>query len=359
MQDADGGFYFLVYPKNREYESNVLPENGDSQVVWPKNTSVTAAAVAALAEAGSSPAMKKYYPRPGRPLPAEGQLGWQFLQNAIAKYGKAGAYQKLTFYSDDWTHDDELAWAAAAMYVPRPATRSTRPSSSRGSRIPADSSTFRWGWWRMSEGWGNAIRTYAFAARERPPSAGRPRCRPTSPPARLRSWPPATTPSRGRRTTPTDPVPARHQGRPQGGGWYFSLDQASDMAVAYQINPKPAYVEAPRRRHELRGGHQPGQRDLPHGSGHQAPAKRTSASTPRTPAASSRLRASLSAKSPPDSSTFPATARSCPSCPTRPTADQGTPIPTTTAGATPSTSRRNSSRLTRPAASWPPPSLRP
>jgi hypothetical protein len=29
MQDADGGFYFLVYPKGREYESNVLPENGD------------------------------------------------------------------------------------------------------------------------------------------------------------------------------------------------------------------------------------------------------------------------------------------------------------------------------------------
>jgi len=50
MQDADGGFYFLVYPKDREYESNVLPENGDPQVVWPKSTSVTAAAVAALAE---------------------------------------------------------------------------------------------------------------------------------------------------------------------------------------------------------------------------------------------------------------------------------------------------------------------
>src|SRR5579885_2821434 len=24
MQDSDGGFYFLVYPKNREYEDNVL-----------------------------------------------------------------------------------------------------------------------------------------------------------------------------------------------------------------------------------------------------------------------------------------------------------------------------------------------
>ena len=38
MQDADGGFYYSVYPINREYESDVLPENGDPQVVWPKNT---------------------------------------------------------------------------------------------------------------------------------------------------------------------------------------------------------------------------------------------------------------------------------------------------------------------------------
>ncbi len=29
MQDADGGFYFLVYPREREYESNVTPDQGD------------------------------------------------------------------------------------------------------------------------------------------------------------------------------------------------------------------------------------------------------------------------------------------------------------------------------------------
>src|SRR5207248_2992174 len=55
LQDADGGFYFLVYPKSREYESGVLPDHGDAQVVWPKNTAVTAAAVAALAQCASSP----------------------------------------------------------------------------------------------------------------------------------------------------------------------------------------------------------------------------------------------------------------------------------------------------------------
>src|SRR6185436_21011395 len=53
MQDADGGFYFLVYPRDRRYEDNVTPDHGDPQVVFPKTTSVTAAAVAALAQCGS------------------------------------------------------------------------------------------------------------------------------------------------------------------------------------------------------------------------------------------------------------------------------------------------------------------
>src|SRR5260370_18717171 len=28
---------------------------------------------------------------------------------------------------------------------------------------PSDPATFRWGWWRMAESYGNAIRSYAFA----------------------------------------------------------------------------------------------------------------------------------------------------------------------------------------------------
>src|SRR5262249_34933894 len=62
MQDADGGFYFLVYPRDREYEDDVLPDHGDPQVVFPKTTAVTAAAVGALAEIGSSPIFKQQFP---------------------------------------------------------------------------------------------------------------------------------------------------------------------------------------------------------------------------------------------------------------------------------------------------------
>src|SRR5204863_8643789 len=66
LQDADGGFYFLVYPKNREYEFDVLPDHGDPQVAWPKNTSATAAAVAALAQTASAPRLKPADPSASR-----------------------------------------------------------------------------------------------------------------------------------------------------------------------------------------------------------------------------------------------------------------------------------------------------
>ena len=45
------------------------------------------------------------------------KLGWQFLTNAIAKYGKNGAYQKITHYGDNFADNDELAWAACEMYL--------------------------------------------------------------------------------------------------------------------------------------------------------------------------------------------------------------------------------------------------
>src|SRR6266404_1133628 len=91
MQDADGGFYFLVYPQNREYENDVLPDHSDRQVVWPKNTAATAAAVAALAECASSPRFKQQYPAAASLYLQKAQLGWQFLTNAIARHGTAGA----------------------------------------------------------------------------------------------------------------------------------------------------------------------------------------------------------------------------------------------------------------------------
>jgi hypothetical protein len=263
LQDTDGGFYFIVYPKNREYESNVSLTNGadgDPQVVWPKNTSVTAAAVAALAEAGSSPAMVHNYPQAAALYMQKATLGWNFLMStvlgpdglpigAIPKYGKTGAYQKLTFYGDNWMHNDELAWAAAAMYA---ATGNSQYQAQFFLWFPHpdDSSTFRWWWWNMSESWGNAIRSYAFAAitgrllpsqldtaylklcKDQIIAAGDAALKWSNDNAYATSFPNET---KGQNTA----------------GWFFSLDQASDMAVAYLINdptnPNPnqtAYIDA-------------------------------------------------------------------------------------------------------------------
>ena len=37
----------------------------------------------------------------------------------------------------------------------------------------------------------------------------------------------------------------------QGAGWYFSSDQAFDLAVAYQLNPKDQIHDRHARQHEL------------------------------------------------------------------------------------------------------------
>lgn len=163
MQDADGGFYFLVYPRDRAYEEDVLPDHGDPQVVFPKTTSASAAAVAALAEIASSPTFKQQFPTESAAYLQKARLGWSFLTNAIAHFGKDGSYQKITHYGDEFMHDDELAWAAAAIFV------ATGDASFQQQLIqwytPGDPQTLRWTWWRLFEGFGCATRTYAFAVR--------------------------------------------------------------------------------------------------------------------------------------------------------------------------------------------------
>jgi hypothetical protein len=242
LQDADGGFYFIVYPKTREYESNVLPDHGDSQVVWPKNTAATAAAVAALAQVGSSPKFKAVYPAAAALYLKKAKLGWQFLLNAIAAHGKDGAYQKITFYGDNFMHDDELAWAACELFV---ATGEAQYQQKLFEWFPdpSDSVTFRWGWWRMSECWGNAIRSYAFAVRSgrlvanQLDAAYLAKCETQI----VAAGDDALRWSNQNAYATSFPEETKHV---QSAGWYFSLDQASDMAVAYQITPKTAYLDA-------------------------------------------------------------------------------------------------------------------
>ncbi|MEW6304978.1 MAG: glycoside hydrolase family 9 protein [Verrucomicrobiota bacterium] len=247
MQDADGGFYFLVYPRNRKYENNVLPDRGDPQIVWPKTTAATAAAVAALAQTASSPLFKKQFPEAAHLYLETAKRGWGFLERAVAKFGKDGAYQKITHYGDDFMHDDELAWAACEMFLATgdPAIHRTLRDWFR----PADGGTRKWGWWRMYEGYGCAMRSYAFGAK-----TGRVQRN------QLETLYLAQCENeivkcgddelrRAQESAYGTSFPAETK-RVRGAGWYFSTDRAFDLAVAHQLDhpefndPRPKYLAA-------------------------------------------------------------------------------------------------------------------
>ncbi|MDE3083861.1 MAG: glycoside hydrolase family 9 protein [Verrucomicrobiota bacterium] len=236
MQDDDGGFYFLVYPRDRKYENDVLPDHGDPQVVWPKTTTATAAAVAALAECGSSPAFKRQFPKEAARYLKAALRGWKFLSDAIARHGKDGAYQQLTHDGDEFMHDDELAWAAAELFA---ATGdSAFEDRLRAWLDPRDPETRRWGWWRMSASYGRAIRSYAFAVR-----TGRLKQKQLNPfflklcedeiAACAEDWLRAAQQSAYGTSFPEQTK------RVLSAGWYFSLDQAFDLVVASQLDFPP------------------------------------------------------------------------------------------------------------------------
>jgi hypothetical protein len=242
MQDSDGGFYFLVYPQNREYEYDVTPDKGDHQVVWPKNTAVTAASVAALAQCASSPRFKRAYPAAAKLYLQKAKLGWQFLKTAIDKHGKIGAYQKITHYGDNFADQDELAWAACQMFL------ATGDSDAHKKLLawfdPASPATWRWGWWHLSECYGHAIRSYAFAVQSGRVASVRKldagflaKCRGeiTAAGDAVLSW------SQQSAYGTSFPSPTKAV---QSAGWYFSTDQAFDLAVASQIAPKSDYIKA-------------------------------------------------------------------------------------------------------------------
>lgn len=247
MQDTDGGFYFLVYPREREYEDNVLPDKGDPQVVFPKTTSVTAAATAALAQCASSPTFKRQFPEAAAKYLAAAWKGWAFLQQAIQKFGKDGSYQKITHYGDEFMHDDELTWAACELFL---------ASGDSGCHKqlqewlkPSDPATRRWGWWRLYDAYGCAIRSYAFSVR-----TGRLKREQVNELLLEESENEIAAAGedqlhRAQASAYGTSFPIESK-RFQSAGWYFSSDAAFDLAAACQLDypvnrdPRPAMMEA-------------------------------------------------------------------------------------------------------------------
>ncbi|MGZ8920101.1 MAG: glycoside hydrolase family 9 protein [Limisphaerales bacterium] len=239
MQDADGGFYFLVYPRNRSYEDNVLPDRGDPQVVFPKTTSATAAAVAALAQAASSPKFKAAYPEAAADYLAKARKGWDFLQAAFSKFGRDGAYQKINHYGNEFLHDDEVAWAAAELYL---ATGDRQFENELISRFdPTSRSNLAQGWIRLWEGFGGAIRSYAFGARSGRVAANMLN---TAYLAKCESELNGSAGEQLRFSRDTaygssfpDPNKVFRTA-----GWYFSVNQTYEIATAAHLGMQPDYI---------------------------------------------------------------------------------------------------------------------
>ncbi|MDB6059389.1 MAG: hypothetical protein JWO95_3233 [Verrucomicrobiales bacterium] len=250
LQDDDGGFYFLVYPRDREYEDNVSlmgSDTGDQQVVFPKTTAATAASVAALAQMSSSPLFKKQFPEASARYLASAKKGWEFLERAFAKYSRDSSYQKITHYGDEFTHDDEIAWAACEMFL---ATGDHKFEKELIDHFnPHDPNTKRWTWWRLFECYGNAIRSYALAARTKRIEAKQldakflADCEDEIIGAANDTLKWSSDNAYG------TSFPSEYK-RFHNAGWYFSMDRAFDLAVACQIDfperndPRPKYTAA-------------------------------------------------------------------------------------------------------------------
>ena len=226
LQDADGGFYSVVYPENREYEVNCLPQNGDNQVVYPKTTTATAAAVAILAQAASSPAMRQYYPAAATNYLALALNGYAFLTNAYATYGHAGASQHMggSYYGQE----DNLAWAYCELYLAT--TNQYFHTLLLNDFTPNSSADAHWTWEHMDEGYGRAIRSYAFAAQTgRVPAAALNPAWLGLCDAEITNWAATVTGYASQSAYGTSfPWESKHM---NAAGWFFSSDQAFDIAT--------------------------------------------------------------------------------------------------------------------------------
>lgn len=256
MQDDDGGFFFLVYPKNRAYELDVLPEHGDPQVVFPKNTAATAACTGALAQMAGSPALLKHDPKLAEKCLDAARKGYAFLQRAIEQYGFDGSYQAISHYGNFDTHRDELCYAAAALVVAT-GEKKYEHDLMRWWPDPLDGRDKKWGWLPMYGSYGSAARVYALAEQSGLLSKG------TCDPGYLAKMKEALHAAARTHLKLADanayglPLSLASKRRAQV-GWFWAMDPAMDAICAMLLDPEKENLEELHRAVAMWSGYEAG-----------------------------------------------------------------------------------------------------
>ena len=167
MQDTDGGFYFLVYPqepriRGQRHARPRRPAGGLAQDhLGHRGLRRRAGAVRLFA------GVQEGLSRRGRALPAEGQARLA-VPASTPSAGTARTAPTRKSPTTAITSPTTTNWPGPpARCIWPPATPSIHQTLLSWFD-PADPATWRWGWWHMSECYGHAIRSYAFAVEERP-----------------------------------------------------------------------------------------------------------------------------------------------------------------------------------------------
>ena len=239
MQDEDGGFFFLVYPRDRPYELDVLPEEGDPQIVFPKNTSATAACTGALAQLSASPELRRVDPGLAASCRDAALRGYGFLRGALKRHGFEGSYQAISHYGNYDAHRDELCFAAAALFVAT-GERQYEDDLRAWWPDPLDGRDKKWGWFPLYEAYGSAARVYGFA--EDPgflPSG-------TANAEYLAKMRQALRSAADTWLSLSDSdaygLPfSRSSKRQKRVGWFWAMDSALDLAAAWLIDESPDF----------------------------------------------------------------------------------------------------------------------
>ena len=225
----------------REYESDKSPENGDEQILFPIQTSATAASIAALAQASSSPGFKEAFPKAANAFKWKAQEGWKFLKTAWKKHGYDGSYQKIGHWGDLFMHDDEIVWALTELYL------ATLDDDFHNFLLeqfnPNDPETRRWKWVKLYEGYGAAIRSYRFAvssgriSKDRMNQEHFAACE-----QEILDWADDIVRwGNGCSYGTSFPYPSK---RHKSAGWYFPAEYAFDLVTAQQLDSRREFQES-------------------------------------------------------------------------------------------------------------------